>query len=183
MGAGEGSGDLEFGVRSLRCLGAMLTAEEVAGDYRQRRDGILKALVTDQDKFYQVCDPEKENLCLYGHSDASWEVNLPAEEVPPEMPEPSLGINFARNGMQVDSSRLPVLIPFRSFWNREQLAIAVWVNEPWERGGGESSHRDSIVSGTAKLFTLAIFAWSGPQRSRVCCCVPEILAVCRGTIG
>ena len=28
-----------------------------------------------------------------------WEVNLPADEVPPEMPEPALGINFARDGM------------------------------------------------------------------------------------
>jgi hypothetical protein len=36
---------------------------------------------------------EKENLCLYGHPNESWEVNLPAEEVPPELPEPALGIN------------------------------------------------------------------------------------------
>lgn len=42
---------------------------------------------------------EKENLCLYGHPNESWEVNLPAEEVPPELPEPALGINFARDGM------------------------------------------------------------------------------------
>lgn len=42
---------------------------------------------------------EKENLCLYGHPDESWEVTLPAEEVPPELPEPALGINFARDGM------------------------------------------------------------------------------------
>ena len=42
---------------------------------------------------------EKENLCLYGHPDGSWEVTLPAEEVPPELPEPALGINFARDGM------------------------------------------------------------------------------------
>lgn len=31
----------------------------------------------------------------------NWEVTLPAEEVPPELPEPALGINFARDGMQV----------------------------------------------------------------------------------
>ncbi|MCI78294.1 PHD finger protein ALFIN1-like, partial [Trifolium medium] len=29
-----------------------------------------------------------------------WKVNLPAEEIPSELPEPSLGINFARPGMQ-----------------------------------------------------------------------------------
>ncbi|RRT34990.1 hypothetical protein B296_00052543 [Ensete ventricosum] len=42
---------------------------------------------------------EKENLCLYGLPNETWEVTLPAEEVPPELPEPALGINFARDGM------------------------------------------------------------------------------------
>ncbi|XP_022863804.1 PHD finger protein ALFIN-LIKE 7-like, partial [Olea europaea var. sylvestris] len=54
----------------------------------------------DVEKCYQQCDPEKENLCLYGLPNETWEVNLPAEEVPPELPEPALGINFARDGMQ-----------------------------------------------------------------------------------
>ena len=45
-------------------------------------------------------DIEKENLCLYGLPNETWEVNLPVEEVPPELPEPALGINFARDGMQ-----------------------------------------------------------------------------------
>lgn len=44
-------------------------------------------------------DLDKENLCLYGHPNEMWEVTLPAEEVPPELPEPALGINFARDGM------------------------------------------------------------------------------------
>lgn len=39
-------------------------------------------------------------MCLYGHPDESWEVNPPPEEVPPELPEPALGINFARDGMK-----------------------------------------------------------------------------------
>ncbi|PNX96453.1 PHD finger protein alfin-like 4-like [Trifolium pratense] len=43
---------------------------------------------------------KKENLCLYGYPGELWEVALPAEEVPPELPEPALGINFARDGMQ-----------------------------------------------------------------------------------
>ena len=42
---------------------------------------------------------EKDNLCLYGFPNEVWEVNLPAEEVPPELPEPALGINFDRDGM------------------------------------------------------------------------------------
>ena len=80
--------------------------------------------------FFQECDPERENLCLYGarpaarppaapriwgkpepgrterlteragEPDGSWKVDLPEEEVPPELPEPVLGINFARDGMK-----------------------------------------------------------------------------------
>lgn len=49
---------------------------------------------------YVILFAEKENLCLYGFPSEQWEVNLPAEEVPPELPEPALGINFARDGMQ-----------------------------------------------------------------------------------
>ncbi|CAK9211277.1 unnamed protein product [Sphagnum jensenii] len=76
------------------------TVEEVFKDFKGRRAGMLKALTSDVEEFYRQCDPEKENLCLYGFSDETWEVNLPAEEVPPELPEPALGINFARDGMQ-----------------------------------------------------------------------------------
>uniref|UniRef100_A0A7C8Z7U0 PHD finger protein ALFIN-LIKE n=1 Tax=Opuntia streptacantha TaxID=393608 RepID=A0A7C8Z7U0_OPUST len=76
------------------------TVDEVFNDFKGRRAGLIKALTTDVDKFYQQCDPEKENLCLYGFPNETWEVNLPVEEVPPELPEPALGINFARDGMQ-----------------------------------------------------------------------------------
>lgn len=76
------------------------TVEEVFNDFKGRRIGLIKALTADVDKFYQQCDPEKENLCLYGLPTETWEVNLPVEEVPPELPEPALGINFARDGMQ-----------------------------------------------------------------------------------
>ncbi|KAL6650778.1 hypothetical protein ACP70R_009703 [Stipagrostis hirtigluma subsp. patula] len=75
------------------------TPEDVFRDYRARRAGIVKALTTDVQKFYKQCDPEKENLCLYGLPNETWQVTLPAEEVPPELPEPALGINFARDGM------------------------------------------------------------------------------------
>lgn len=34
-----------------------------------------------------------------GNRNGGWSVELPAEEVPPEVPEPCLGINFARDGM------------------------------------------------------------------------------------
>ncbi|GAV56965.1 PHD domain-containing protein/DUF3594 domain-containing protein [Cephalotus follicularis] len=76
------------------------TVEQVFRDLRGRRAALIKALTTDVEEFYRQCDPEKENLCLYGFPSEQWEVNLPAEEVPPELPEPALGINFARDGMQ-----------------------------------------------------------------------------------
>ncbi|XP_073278461.1 PHD finger protein ALFIN-LIKE 5-like [Primulina huaijiensis] len=76
------------------------TVEDVFREFKGRRNGLIKALTTDVGDFFQQCDPEKENLCLYGFPNELWEVNLPAEEVPPELPEPALGINFARDGMQ-----------------------------------------------------------------------------------
>jgi hypothetical protein len=81
----------------------MRTPEDVFSDFAGRRQGILTALTAEVDRFYDLCNPERENLCLYGNPDSSWEVDLPAEEVPPEMPEPALGINFARDGMQVSA--------------------------------------------------------------------------------
>ncbi|KAL2501090.1 PHD finger protein ALFIN-LIKE 5 [Forsythia ovata] len=76
------------------------TVEDVFRDFKGRHAGLIKALTIDVEEFYQRCDPEKENLCLYGFPSEQWDVNLPAEEVPPEIPEPALGINFARDGMQ-----------------------------------------------------------------------------------
>jgi hypothetical protein len=43
---------------------------------------------------------EVENLCRYELPNESWEVNLPPEKVSPELPVPTLGINFARDGIQ-----------------------------------------------------------------------------------
>jgi hypothetical protein len=75
------------------------TVQEIVGDFLGRRDAILRALTEDKVEFYEQCDPDKDNLALYGHPEGEWEVTLPAEEVPAELPEPCLGINFARDGM------------------------------------------------------------------------------------
>ncbi|XP_074356711.1 PHD finger protein Alfin1-like [Apium graveolens] len=77
-----------------------MSVDDVFQDFKGRRKGLLKALTEDVEKFYQECDPDKENLCLYGLPTRTWEVNVPAEEVPAELPDPALGINFARDGMQ-----------------------------------------------------------------------------------
>ncbi|KAK8514786.1 hypothetical protein V6N12_057682 [Hibiscus sabdariffa] len=67
-----------------------------------RRAGIIKALTTDVEEFYQQCDPGKKGLCLYGFPSEKWEVNLRAQKVPSELPEPARGINFARDGTPED---------------------------------------------------------------------------------
>ncbi|GMJ12014.1 alfin-like 3 [Hibiscus trionum] len=76
------------------------TMEEVFCDFKGRRAGMIKALTIDLEEFYQQCNPENENLCLYGFPGEQWEVNLPAEKLPPELPQPTVGINFARDAMQ-----------------------------------------------------------------------------------
>lgn len=76
------------------------TVEVVFTDYRGRRTAIVRALTTDVERFYSLCDPDKENLCLYGYPSEAWEVSSPAEEVPAKLPEPAVGINFSRNDMQ-----------------------------------------------------------------------------------
>lgn len=78
----------------------MRTPDELFAEYKGRQSAIVRALTTDVDRFFAQCDPERENLCLYGYADGNWSVDLPVEEVPPEIPEPALGINFARDGMQ-----------------------------------------------------------------------------------
>ncbi|CAH9090517.1 unnamed protein product [Cuscuta epithymum] len=75
------------------------TVNEVFDDYKGRRSGIISALTTDYEDFYRMCNPEKENFYLIGYPDGKWQVSLPFEEVPSEIPEPTLGINFARDGM------------------------------------------------------------------------------------
>ncbi|KAI5670487.1 hypothetical protein M9H77_10851 [Catharanthus roseus] len=75
------------------------TVEEIFKDFNARRSAVVRALTSEVDEFFSLCDPDKDNLCLYGHPNDTWEVALPAEEVPPELPEPALGINFARDGM------------------------------------------------------------------------------------
>nr|GMC51920.1 PHD finger protein ALFIN-LIKE 4-like [Ipomoea batatas] len=103
----EGSHD---GARNLHSVAATMeggdggpynrcTIEEVYGDYEGRRTGIIQALTTDVEEFYKRCDPDRENFCLFAYPNGQWEVTLPAEDVPPELPEPTLGINFARDGM------------------------------------------------------------------------------------
>ncbi|KAK1284690.1 PHD finger protein ALFIN-LIKE 1 [Acorus calamus] len=116
------------------------SVEEIFKDYSGRRSGIVRALTLDVNEFYSLCDPEflcvcvcgnveKENLCLYGHPNDTWEVTLPAEEVPPELPEPALGINFARDGM--DRKDWLSLVPVHS--DSWLLSVAFYLGARFNR--------------------------------------------------
>ena len=81
---------------------------------------------------------DKDNLCLYGFPSRQWEVNLPPEDVPPEIPEPTLGINFARDGMV----------------KRDWLSIVALYSDAWlvsvssyyaARFGFDSNHRCALL--------------------------------------
>lgn len=123
------------------------TVEEVFRDFKGRRTALIKALTTDVAEFYQQCDPEKENLCLYGFPNEQWEVNLPAEEVPPELPEPALGINFARDGMQ-DKDWLALVAVHSDAW---LLSVAFYFGA---RFGFDKSDRRRLFSMINELPTI-----------------------------
>uniref|UniRef100_A0A7N2L262 PHD finger protein ALFIN-LIKE n=1 Tax=Quercus lobata TaxID=97700 RepID=A0A7N2L262_QUELO len=122
------------------------TVEEVFQDFKGRRAGLIKALTLDVDKFYQQCDPEKENLCLYGLPNETWEVNLPVEEVPPELPEPALGINFARDGMQ-EKDWLSLVAVHSDSW---LLAVAFYFGARFGFGKNERYGKKTIVEGVGR---------------------------------
>ncbi|KAF6152352.1 hypothetical protein GIB67_006006 [Kingdonia uniflora] len=115
------------------------TVEDVFSDFKGRRAGMIKALTEDVEEFTKQCDPAKENLCLYGFPTESWEVNLPAEEVPPELPEPALGINFARDGMQ-EKDWLSLVAVHSDAW---LLAVAFYFGA---RFGFDKNQRRSLFN-------------------------------------
>lgn len=97
---------------------------------------------------------EKENLCLYGYPNEQWEVNLPAEEVPPELPEPALGINFARDGMQ-EKDWLSLVAVHSDAW---LLSVAFYFGA---RFGFDKADRYKFQSDSSILyFHVSVAAWA-----------------------
>ncbi|KAI9121883.1 hypothetical protein K1719_007273 [Acacia pycnantha] len=124
------------------------TVEEVFSDFKGRRAGMIKALTTDVEKFYQQCDPEKENLCLYGFPNETWQVNLPVEEVPPELPEPALGINFARDGMQ-EKDWLSLVAVHSDAW---LLAVSFYFGARFGFGKNERKRLFQMINDLPTIF-------------------------------
>ncbi|GAA0158598.1 hypothetical protein Leryth_009153 [Lithospermum erythrorhizon] len=138
------------------------TVEEVFRDFKGRRNAFIKALTTDVEEFYQLCDPEKENLCLYGFPNEQWEVNLPAEEVPPELPEPILGINFARDGMQ-EKEWLSLVAASSDSW---LLSIAFYFGARFHFDQVERKRLFNMINDLPTVFELVTGAPKKQSRDR-----------------
>ncbi|XP_073048333.1 PHD finger protein ALFIN-LIKE 5-like [Primulina eburnea] len=138
------------------------TVEEVFRDFKGRRGGLIKALTTDVEEFYQQCDPEKENLCLYGFPSEQWEVNLPAEEVPPELPEPALGINFARDGMQ-DKDWLSLVAVHSDAW---LLSVAFYFGARFGFDKADRKRLFNMINELPTIFELVSGAAKKQQKEK-----------------
>eukprot|EP01018_Ginkgo_biloba_P032466 Gb_28815 [translate_table: standard] len=123
------------------------TVEKVFQQFKGRRAGIIKALTTEVDKFYEKCDPQNGNLCLFGYPDESWDVNRPADEVPPELPEPVLAINFARSEMQ-RNDWLALVAAHSDAW---LLAVSSYIGA---RSGFNKNDRKQLFSMINELPTI-----------------------------
>lgn len=124
------------------------TVDEVFVDFKGRRAGLIKALTTEVANFFQLCDPDKENLCLYGLPNETWEVNLPVEEVPPELPEPALGINFARDGMQ-EKDWLSLVAVHSDSW---LLSVAFYFGARFGFGKNERKRLFQMINDLPTIF-------------------------------
>lgn len=88
---------------------------------------------------------------MYGFPDEAWEVNLPAEEVPPELPEPALGINFARDGMQ-RKDWLSLVAVHSDAW---LLAVAFYYGARFDKNErSDAGHEFSCIWGFSTVWTI-----------------------------
>ncbi|KAG6525651.1 hypothetical protein ZIOFF_015617 [Zingiber officinale] len=137
--------------------------EEVFRDFRGRRAGIIKALTTGI-RWRSSMDSVTQ----------TWEVNLPAEEVPPELPEPALGINFARDGME-ESDWLALVAVHSDAW---LLAVAFYFGARFgfNKESSQATHDVVAISDTAMPYTAHIIIAS-PHSTSLSAKIPSSLAI------
>lgn len=131
----------------------------------------LPLLKLQVESFYIQSSPERDNLCLYGQSDGTWEVALPCEEVPPELPEPALGVNFARDGMK-RSDWLSLVAVHSDSW---LMAVAFYNGARLDQEGRRQLFNDinslptcfEIVSGRASTKPVGVDAAQVPKRGDI----------------
>ncbi|KAF8118800.1 hypothetical protein N665_0002s0109 [Sinapis alba] len=111
------------------------TVEHIFINYRLRRVGLLRAFGTDVGTLYFLCDPGKANMCLYGYPDGTWDVAEPCMVLPPNLPEPAVGINFPRDGMLTINNWLTLVAVHSDSW---LLSLAFFFSGHLSRDDRES---------------------------------------------
>ncbi|GJW39875.1 PHD finger protein ALFIN-LIKE 4 [Tanacetum coccineum] len=76
------------------------TVEEVFRDYQGRRNGLIRALTTEVERFYRQCDPGKPLACDGFPSEKMGRGTIPAARGASRAPSTCLGINSLENGIQ-----------------------------------------------------------------------------------
>ncbi|XP_065026189.1 PHD finger protein ALFIN-LIKE 6-like [Musa acuminata AAA Group] len=160
-------------------------AEDLFKDFRGRRAGMIKALTTDFTKFYQQCDPEKDNLCLYEFADETWEVRERPEKVLTEFPELVIGINLARDVTEEKRWLADVachsdawLLSFSLYWSlrfgfdketRRQLFVMIntlpTISEVF-LGAANNGEKETIPSNSSKDGPSSEKTWQHSRRGR-----------------
>jgi len=106
-----------------------------------------------------------------GDRSGSWSVDPPAEEIPAELPEPCLGINFARDGM-VRKDWLALVAAHSDAW---LMAVAFFYAVKLDASGRARLHRQlnsqptlfEVVTGRARATAApSKQGWGGQQRQQ-----------------
>lgn len=108
-----------------------------------------------------MCDQEKENLFLYGLPNETWEVTLPAEEVPSELPEPAIGINFARDGIS-QKDWLSLVAAHSDSW---LLAVAFYYGTRF--GFDKEARRQLFMMISGLPMVLEVVTGSGKKQPKI----------------
>ncbi|CAL5401873.1 unnamed protein product [Camellia sinensis] len=112
---------------------------------------------------------------LYGLPNETWEVNLLVEEVPPELPEPALGINFARDRMQEDW--LSLVAVHSDSW---LLSVAFYFGALF--GFGKSERCITCHEGPVRFILELMFKRCGKRLFQLINDLPTIFEVVTGKV-
>ncbi|KAF3340801.1 PHD finger protein ALFIN-LIKE 8 [Carex littledalei] len=153
--------DFECEINSTTKARTSHTIRRLFRDFKARRAGILKALTTEAESFYRRCDPEKDELGLYGLPNGTWDVKFPEELVPPDMPEPTLGINFARYGSKEEW--LAIVAVHSDSW---LLALTFYLGSHY--GLDQESRRElfSMINNLPTIYEVVTGAAKKPTNER-----------------
>ncbi|KAK9126333.1 hypothetical protein Scep_015179 [Stephania cephalantha] len=92
---------------------------EVYDHFFRGRHALIEALTTDLDEFLEICDPEKECLCLSADGNKmSWDLTSPPPHLPPpDLHGPVPGVFFKREDMPLSEWLLKIALQCDTWLN------------------------------------------------------------------